>query len=211
MTAAAPAAWTLCLRLDAIAQFEVLASNYPPDYGISSGATMSLSLKSGTQKFHGEAYEFFRNDDLDANYFFNKYNGADAPVAKLRQNIFGGNLGGPLFIPHVYNTAKQKTFFFYNQEWRRIIQGSAPNVQPTIPDADRPVAGTDLPTLRPRMLLQSAEDHRACPERISGSDPAFAAKEAAAGLTYQRSTLPRPERYSRIAFRPNGVLYLRLR
>ena len=67
---------------DAIAQFEVLASNYPPDYGISSGATMSLSLKSGTQKFHGEAYEFFRNDDLDANYFFNKYNGADSPVAK---------------------------------------------------------------------------------------------------------------------------------
>ena len=112
--------------------FEVLASNYPPDYGISSGATMSLALKSGTQKFHGEAYEFFRNDALDANYYFNKHAGADVPVAKLVENIFGGNVGGPVFIPKVYNTNKSKTFFFYNQEWRRIIQGSAPNVQPTL-------------------------------------------------------------------------------
>ncbi len=59
--------------MDAIAQFQVLASNYPPDYGIASGATFSLALKSGTQKYHGEGWEFFRNDDLDANDFFNKY------------------------------------------------------------------------------------------------------------------------------------------
>lgn len=59
--------------MDAIAEFQVLASNYPPDYGIASGATFSLALKSGTQKFHGEGWEFFRNDDLDANDFFNKY------------------------------------------------------------------------------------------------------------------------------------------
>ena len=100
--------------MDAIAQFQVLASNYPPDYGISSGATFSLALKSGTQKFHGEAWEFFRNDDLDANDYFNKYQKASpadyAPVPKLRQNIFGANVGGPLTIPHVYNSARQKTF-----------------------------------------------------------------------------------------------------
>jgi len=57
---------------DAIAEFTMMTSNYPPDYGISSGATMSLSLKSGTQKFHGEAYEFNRNTDYDANSYFNK-------------------------------------------------------------------------------------------------------------------------------------------
>jgi hypothetical protein len=109
---------------------------------------MSLALKSGTQKFHGEAWEFFRNDDLDANDYFNKYGKADSadfsPVPKLRQNIFGFNIGGPLYIPKVYNTSRQKTFFFYNQEWRKIIQGSSPNTQPTIPDADRPVAGANL-------------------------------------------------------------------
>jgi hypothetical protein len=196
---------------DAIAQFEVLASNYPPDYGIASGATMSLSLKSGTQKFHGEAYDFLRNDDLDANYFFNKYGKASsadyAPVAKLRQNVFGGNLGGPLFIPHLYNTSKQKTFFFYNQEWRRIIQGSAPNVNPTIPDADRPVAGTDLSYVPP---TYASSQVLWVPSTTQVPDPAFAAKVAAAGLT-QGQKFPYVNGLQVIPsslFSPNAVLYL---
>ncbi len=207
--------------MDAIAQFEVLASNYPPDYGISSGATMSLALKSGTQKFHGEAYDFLRNDDLDANYFFNKYAGADSPVAKLRQNIFGGNLGGPLFIPHVYNSAKQKTFFFYNQEERKIIQGSAPNVQPTIPDADRPVAGTDLtyfaPKYAPNQILIVPRPTPATPvpgQNYAGvNDPAYQAKIAAAGLTPGTpfpfvSGTSGPQIVPHTLFDNNGVLYL---
>jgi len=195
--------------MDAIAQFEVLASNYPPDYGISSGATMSLALKSGTQKFHGELYDFIRNDALDANYFFNKYNGANSPVAKLRQNIFGGNLGGPLFIPHVYNSARQKTFFFYNQEARRIIQGSAPNVQNTIPNVDRPVAGTDLsyvaPAYAPNQVL-------IVPSVSDVPDPAFAAKLQAAGLTpYRGQAFPSvggSQVVPAALFDNNGVLYL---
>ena len=212
--------------MDAIAQFEVLASNYPPDYGISSGATMSLALKSGTQKFHGEGYDFIRNDDLDANYFFNKYNGANSPVAKLRQNIFGANIGGPLFIPHVYNSSKQKTFFFYNQEWRRIIQGSAPNVQNTIPDADRPVAGTDLEFIRPAWSGYTDSNKvfhpqtLTVPTAVDPTDPtkpgqvpdkAFQAKVTAAGLTPGA-----PFKYASDGnqiipaslFDNNGVLYL---
>ena len=124
--------------MDAIAQFQVLASNYPPDYGIASGATFSLALKSGTQKFHGEAWEFFRNDDLDANDFLNKVTTPVTPVPKLRQNIYGFNIGGPLFIPHVMNTSRKKTFFFYNQEWRKIIQTSSPFVATTLPNATVP-------------------------------------------------------------------------
>jgi len=208
--------------MDAIAQFEVLASNYPPDYGISSGATMSLALKSGTQKFHGEAWDFIRNDDLDANYFFNKYNrsgpSAFSPVAKLRQNIFGANAGGPLFIPHVYNQAKQKTFFFYNQEWRRIIQGSAPNVQPTIPDADRPTAGTDLHYTPPAYsgYTDSAKVFHpqvlTVPSLSQVPDPAFQAKVTAAGLTpgtlFPTSTTDGKQVIPASLFDNNGVLYL---
>jgi len=200
--------------MDSIAQFQVLASNYPPDYGIASGATFSLALKSGTQKFHGEAWEFFRNDDLDANDFFNKYNRGSAadysPVPKLRQNIFGANLGGPLFIPHVYNADKQKTFFFYNQEWRKIIQGSSPNTQNTIPDADRPVAGSPLeyvvPAYSPGQVIT-------VPTVAQVPDPAFAAKLAAAGLSGYRG-LPFPngptgmQQIPAGLFDPNGVLYL---
>jgi len=178
---------------DAIAQFEVLASNYPPDYGISSGATMSLALKSGTQKFHGEAYEFLRNNDLDANNFFNKHNAGPpaSGTSPLKQNIFGGNLGGPLFIPHVYNSAKQKTFFFYNQEWRRIIQGSSPNTAQTIPDANRPTLGQDLDYHVPLWAQQKTATQSAqtlfVPTKAQVPDPAFDAKLQAAGLEPYRT------------------------
>ena len=118
---------------DALGEFQVLASNYPPDYGISSGGTVSMSLKSGTQQFHGTLWEFDRNDAIQAHNYFDKP-GATKP--ELRLNIFGGNVGGPLFIPKVYNTEKKKTFFFYNEEWRKIVQGSAPAGIHAIPGAD---------------------------------------------------------------------------
>jgi hypothetical protein len=69
---------------DAIAEFTMLTSNYPPDYGISSGATMSLSLKSGTQKFHGEAVRVQPQHDYDANNYFNKYNPTPQDVNSLQ-------------------------------------------------------------------------------------------------------------------------------
>jgi hypothetical protein len=123
---------------DAIAEFNMLTSNYPPDYGISSGATMSLSLKSGTQKFHGEVWEFNRTPDYDAE------NPVAHSLTNIHYNIYGFNAGGPLFIPHVYNSSKQKTFFFWNEEWRKILAGAGTTNQPTINPADIPVAGQDL-------------------------------------------------------------------
>ena len=199
--------------MDAIAQFQVLASNYPPDYGISSGATFSLAIKSGTQKFHGEAWEFLRNNDLDANDYFNKYNRSCtptceanySPVPLLKQNIFGFNGGGPVFIPHVYNTAKQKTFFFYNQEWRRIKQVSSPNTNPTIPDADRPVAGTDLRYVAP---AYAPGQQIVVPTLTQVPDPAFAAKLAAAGLSGYRGQPFPGQVVPASLFDPNAVLYL---
>jgi hypothetical protein len=131
---------------DALGEFQVLASNYPPDYGISSGGTVSMSIKRGTQKYHGTLWEFGRNDALQGHNYF------DGPTSKkpeLRMNIFGGNVGGPLFIPHVYNTNKQRTFFFYNEEWRRIIQGSAPAGIHTIPAANFITSPTNLTYVAP--------------------------------------------------------------
>ena len=127
---------------DALDQFQVLSSNYTPDYGISSGGTVVMVLKSGSQRFHGTLWEFNRNDAYNAGYYFFKQQ--NVPTPELRLNIFGGNLSGPLFIPHVYNTQKNKTFFFVNEEWRRYIQGANPSVTNTIPAEAFPTAGSDL-------------------------------------------------------------------
>src|SRR5580765_8570307 len=109
---------------DAIAEFRALTSNYSADYGLSSGGTMTLVLKSGTATLHASAWEFNRNDALDARNFFNP---APNKVAKLRQNVFGFNVGGPVTLGKLYNPDKKKTFFFYNMEWRRYINGGLTN------------------------------------------------------------------------------------
>ncbi len=69
---------------------------------------------------HASAWEFNRNDTFDARNFFNP---APQKVAELRLNVFGFNVGGPVTFGHLYNPDKKKTFFFYNMEWRRLIQG----------------------------------------------------------------------------------------
>ncbi len=107
---------------DALAEFKVMASNYSADFGQNSGGTVSIALKSGGKDFHGAAWEFNRNDAFDANNYFSNLSGTPRP--ELRYNAFGFNVGGPVFIPHLYDKKNSKTFFFYNQEWRRLIQGN---------------------------------------------------------------------------------------
>jgi hypothetical protein len=131
---------------DALGEFQVMASNYPPDYGISSGGTISMSLKRGSQAFHGTLWEFDRNDAIQAHNYFDKP-GSKKP--ELRLNIFGGNVGGPLYIPNVYNTNKQRTFFFYNEEWRKIVQGSAPAGIHTIPASNYITSAQDFTYVAP--------------------------------------------------------------
>ncbi len=161
---------------DAIAQFETLASNYPPDYGISSGATITLALKSGTRNFHGQLWEFNRNTAYDANNYFNKQSTPVTPRTKLNYNIYGFNIGGPVFIPKVYNESRQKTFFFYNQEWRKLIQGSSPNSVQTLPAQDYPTAGQNLDYVAPAF---ASSTKLLVPTGVN--DPVFNAKLAASG------------------------------
>jgi hypothetical protein len=84
--------------VDAVSEFTMISSNYSAQYGTTGGGIMTLTMKSGTNEFHGKAYEYLRNDKLDARGFF-------APsVPKTRQNEYGANVGGPI--------RKDKTFFF---------------------------------------------------------------------------------------------------
>ncbi len=124
---------------DAIGEFQSLDSNYQADYGIGSGGTIVMVLKSGTRKYHGELYEFNRNTDYNANDYFLKRGGKARPIFQL--NVPGGNIGGPLWIPHVYNDARNRTFFFWNEEWRKMIQGSSPSVSNALYASNFPAAG----------------------------------------------------------------------
>jgi hypothetical protein len=128
--------------IDALAEFQTLDSNYSPDYGIGSGGTILMVIKSGTHDFHGSLYYFNRNEDYDANNYFTKLAGQAKP--EFRLNEPGGNIGGPLFIPHIYNNSRRRTFFFVNEEWRRLIQGSAPTTVNTILASNFPTAGAPL-------------------------------------------------------------------
>ena len=112
--------------LEAIAEFRVLSSNYSADYGLSSAATMTTVLKSGSKNFHASAWEFDRNDALDARNYFNR---TPAKVAKLRFNTYGFNVSGPVSVHP--NNSNPHTFFFYNMEWRKLIQGGQLNT--TVP------------------------------------------------------------------------------
>ncbi len=124
--------------VDSIAEFKVLRGMYNAEFGRSMGGQINVITKSGDSTFHGSLYEFFRNDVLNANNFFNKHwDPAESPWVErqpLRYNNFGWTLGGPIFIPGKYNTARNKTFFFYSQEFRRIIT-SATSSPGVVPDA----------------------------------------------------------------------------
>jgi len=99
--------------IDAIAEFKVLTSNYGAQYGRNGSGTVEVETKSGSRDFHGDAYEFVRNDAFNATPYF-----LSSPPA-YKKNDFGYTLGGPIYFPGHYNSSRQKTFFFWSQEWRR--------------------------------------------------------------------------------------------
>jgi hypothetical protein len=111
--------------LDSIAEFRVMTSNYSADYGLSSGGTMTMAVKSGQKDLHASAWEFNRNNALDATPFFSNKAGTQAP--ELRFNTYGFNVGGPVTFGKLYNKKRDRTFFFYNPEWRKLIQGGLLN------------------------------------------------------------------------------------
>jgi Carboxypeptidase regulatory-like domain/TonB-dependent Receptor Plug Domain len=96
---------------DSIQEVRVLTSNYGAEYGRNASGTVETEIKSGTKSFHGDVYEFVRNDIFNARNYFSPN------VPPYKKNDFGYTIGGPLFIPGHYNTDKSKTFFFFSEEW----------------------------------------------------------------------------------------------
>jgi hypothetical protein len=115
--------------IDALGEFRVLQSAFNAEYGRAEGVAIAVQTKSGTARFHGDAYEYLRNDYFDAKCVL-----CNTLHPTLRYNQFGGNLGGWLYIPKISTPQNKKLFFFYNREMtRRNLPGSAyadvPNAQ----------------------------------------------------------------------------------
>lgn len=111
--------------IDSIAEFTVLTSTFSAEYGRGGISQVNVVTKTGTRRFHGSAYEFFRNDALDARDYFSHR------VLPLKLNNFGYSLGGPVILPR-YNRERNKTFFFVLQEWSLVsTRGAAVNT--TVP------------------------------------------------------------------------------
>src|SRR3569833_1565661 len=98
-------------NVDAIAEVKVLTSNYGAQYGRNGSATIETVTKSGSRDFHGDAFEFLRNEDFNARNFFQDTR------PSYKKHDYGYTIGGPVFIPKLYNTSRQKTFFFFSEEW----------------------------------------------------------------------------------------------
>ena len=110
--------------VDAIAEVKTLRGQYTAEFGRGASGQVNVITKSGTNRIHGTAYEFFRNDIFNANTWQNKNFASTTSFLarpKLRYHDFGGTIGGPVYIPKIYN-GHDKTFFFFSEESRRVIQ-----------------------------------------------------------------------------------------
>lgn len=116
--------------VDAIQEFTLQRSTYDAAYGRSGGGQILVATKSGTSTFHGDAYEFARNTSFNANSYFNKQTTPVTPRAIEHYNDYGFTIGGPLYIPKVFNTNKNKFFFFWSEEWRKVSSPGGDAVQP---------------------------------------------------------------------------------
>jgi len=125
------------VSVDALQEFRIVTSTYAPEFGRTPGGQISILTRSGTNQFHGTAFDYLRNDIFDANDWFADHNGLPKP--EERQNDFGGTLGGPIL--------KDRTFFFFSYEGLRL---RLPQVAETsVPDLSARQSPATLPVMRP--------------------------------------------------------------
>jgi hypothetical protein len=118
--------------VDELQEFRIQTNTFSPQYGLSMGNIVNAVTKSGTRSFHGDAFEFLRNNNLDANNYFNNLNGLERP--QFKRNQFGFTAGGPVYIPGLYRQ-RDKTFIFGTYEGLR--QQTPTTLLATIPTAEQ--------------------------------------------------------------------------
>ena len=113
---------------DALEEFKLQNADFSAEFGHSTAGILNAVIKSGGNQIHGNVWEYLRNDAFDANDYISNLNHVAIPEYRLNQ--FGGTVGGPVYLPKIYN-GKDKTFFFFDYQGTRIVQPS--NVTSTVP------------------------------------------------------------------------------
>lgn len=129
------------ISVDALQEFRISSSSYSAEFGRFPGGQISLSTRSGTNSFHGTAFDYLRNDYFDANDWFNDRNGVKKTA--VRQNDFGGTIGGPIILPFLYH-GRDRSFFFASYEGLRLVVPTAATIQYVPSQAVRSEAASNL-------------------------------------------------------------------
>lgn len=143
--------------LDTLAEVQVQTANYSARYGTAGGAVINAVTRSGTSQFHGTAYHYLRNDRMDARNFFSP------TVVPLKQNNFGFTIGGPVVLPW-YNRARNKTFFFWSEDWR--YRRSATAILTATPTADLRAGNFQVEAARTGRPLLDPETRQPFPNNV---------------------------------------------
>src|SRR5271166_284762 len=160
---------------DSVAEFRMITNTFDAEYGRNSGSVVIVITKSGTNQFHGNIYEYFRNTVLNAQGYFNTVR------PQLNQNQFGGTFGGPV--------RKDRTFFFISYEGRRIRQGdpgevvNVPSLAEARGDFSAAVVGGFSPTTNPNSLLPNQISDPFVAQVLNGRSGCTAALQALGGQT----------------------------
>src|SRR5215469_13801827 len=158
---------------DSVEEFRVISNTFDAEYGRNSGSVINVVTKSGTNDFHGSAYEFFRNDVLNAHGFTFQ----PTPKPPFKQNQFGGTLGGPI--------KKDKTFIFGSYEGRRVVRGivSQPVPVPTASDLGGNFGAAFPGTLTDATVANIFENRAGCRSGLSSGAAQASLDAAAAGTS----------------------------
>jgi hypothetical protein len=175
--------WNKGVSTDGVQEFKVLQSNFSAEYGESGDGIVSLTMKSGTNQFHGSAYDYLRNRALDANSW--KNNTLGQPKNVNTQNDFGFTVGGPVGFPHIYS-GHDKTFFFFDYEGFRFRTGGT-GVDNFPNEAFRGGNFSALLNQSTPVQLYDPTTHAAIPGNILTNDPNF---KASAVMTNVFKLLP---------------------
>ncbi len=154
--------------MEAIQEITLARGNYDAGYGRSGGGQVVVATRSGTSTFHGEGYEYVRTTDFNANDWLHKQSqvsqGLPNQPGVYHQNVYGFTIGGPVYIPKVYNAGKNKTFFFWSEDWHKInTAGTSSTLNPPTTDETKGIFPGDITAEYPVAVYNSANDTSTIP------------------------------------------------